>query len=314
MPRVHMVREPEAELAREMVEALVGRAEVGFGQDIHPDTTILVEGQLTPEHMAQCPGVRHVVIPFAGLQPKTRDVLLGRPAVTAHNLHHNAAMTAEMALALIFACARRIVPLHNGFKHDDWEPRFFCRDAASLCGKTVLVLGYGEVGRRVGAACDAMGMTVLGVRTTANDGAHGVDELHDLLPHADFLVVTLPGTPATIGLIGEREIAFLPNHAIVVNVGRGSVIDEKALYEALRDERLDSAGLDVWWVYPKSPEDKTSPSNFPFGALPNVVMTPHVGGATRDAEPQRIAALIDLLNRLLDGDSSANRVDLERGY
>lgn len=309
-----MVREPEAELARTMGDALDGRAEIGFGPEIHAETTILVEGQLTREHMAQCPGVRHVVIPFAGLQPKTRDVLLAHPGVTAHNLHHNAAMTAEMALALLFACARRIVPLHNGFKHDDWEPRFFCRDAASLCGKTVLVLGYGEVGRRVGAVCEAMGMNVLGVRTTAKDGAHGIDELHELLPLADYLVVTLPGTPSTIGLIGEREIALLPKHAIVVNVGRGSVIDESALYQALCDERLDSAGLDVWWVYPKSPEDKTPPSNFPFGSLPNVVMTPHVGGATRDAEPQRVAALIDLLNRLLDGDTSANCVDLERGY
>jgi phosphoglycerate dehydrogenase-like enzyme len=312
--RVHMVREPDPEHRDALTQALQGLATVTFGPDIHPETEVLVEGQLTPDHLAQCPLVRHVVIPFAGLQPKTAEALRARPGVTAHNLHHNAGMTAEMALALLLACSRRIVQLHNEFKHDRWEPRFFCRDAVSLEGKTALVLGYGSIGQRVGRACEALGMSVLGVRTTARDGAHGVDELHNLLPRADALIVTLPGTEATDGLISEREIALLPAHAIVVNVGRGRVIDQRALFEALRDGRLDSAGLDVWWNYPKAPDEACPPSDYPFASLPNVVMTPHVGGATRDAEAQRMAALARLIRSLAQGDHEANLVSLERGY
>lgn len=314
MLRVHMVREPEAELRERLVAGLEGLARFTFGPAIDPETEVLVEGQLTEEHMAQCPLVRHVVIPFAGLQPRTREVLLAHPGVRAHNLHHNASMTAEMALALMLACARRIVGLHNGFRQDDWEPRYFCRDAVSLFGKRVVILGYGAIGQRVGAACSAMGMNVVGVRSQARDGAHGVDELHELLPLADVLMVTVPGTEETDGLIGVEEIALLPSHAIVVNVGRGRVIDEEALYEALREGKIDSAGLDVWWQYPKSPEDKTPPSAYPFGSLPNVVMTPHVGGATRDAEAARIAALAAVVRSLASGDVGANQVDLERGY
>ena len=102
--------------------------------------------------------------------------------------------------------------------------------------------------------------------------------------------------------------------AIVVNVGRGRVIDEGALFEALRDGRLDSAGLDVWWLYPKSPDDETPPSNYPFSSLPNVTMTPHVGGATRDAEVERLRALADLIQKIAGGDEGANLVDVERGY
>lgn len=314
MIRVHMVREPEPEHRERLVETLRGVAEVTFGPEIRPETQVLVEGQLTEAHMAAAPGVGHVVIPFAGLQPKTREALLAHPGVRAHNLHHNASMTADMALALLLACARRIVGLHNEFRHDRWEPRFFCRDAVSLNGKTAVVLGYGQIGRRVGRACEALGMRVLGVRSTARAGVYGVESLHELLPLADALIVTLPGTEATDGLIGERELALLPNHAIVVNVGRGRVIDEKALFEALRDGRLDSAGLDVWWLYPKSAEDETPPSNYPFASLPNVVMTPHVGGATRDAEAERMAALADVVKRIASGEADANLVDLDRGY
>ena len=312
--RVHMVREPEPEHREFLVEALKGTAEVTFGPAIHPDTQILIEGQLTEEHMAQCPLAQHVVIPFAGLQPKTREVLQIHPAVQAHNLHHNAAMTAEMAMALLLACARRIVQLHNTFAHDDWEPRYFSRDAATLYGKTVVILGFGSIGQRVGKACEGFGMQVVGVRSKADGIARGIDELHDILPRADYLVVTLPGTDSTDGLIGEKEFALLPSHAIVVNVGRGRVIDEKALYEALSENRIDGAGLDVWWIYPKAPGEKTAPSEYPFSTLPNVVMTPHVGGATRDAEPERMKELVRLVKAIIDREPDTNLVHLDRGY
>ncbi len=309
-----MVREPEPEHREFLVEALKGIAEVGFGPEIHPQTGILIEGQLTEEHMAQAPLAEHVVIPFAGLQPKTREVLQKHPAVQAHNLHHNAAMTAEMAMALLLSCARRIVQLHNTFSHDDWEPRYFSRDAATLFGKTVVILGFGAIGQRVGKACEGFGMDVIGVRTQPNGQVRGISELHDLLPKADYLVVTLPGTDSTDGLIGEKELSLLPSHAIVVNVGRGRVIDEKALFEALSDNRIDGAGLDVWWVYPKAQGEKTAPSEYPFSTLPNVVMTPHVGGATRDAEPERVRELARLVKAIIAGEPDTNLVELGRGY
>lgn len=312
MPHVHVVRKPEPALL-EKLRAEVD-ATVTTGPKIAPQTTVLVEGQLTEDQLAQCPSVQHVVIPFAGLQPKTRDVLLKHPHLKVHNLHHNAAMTAEMAMALLLACARRIVPLHNEFRHDSWEPRWLERDALSLEGKTAVVLGFGEIGRRVGRMCEGFGMSVVGVRSQADGTAQGVDQLHELLPRADFLIVTLPGTDATDGLLGEQEIALLPPHAVVVNVGRGRVIDQSALFKALRDDKLDSAGLDVWWNYPQNSNDRVPPSDHPFASLPNVVMTPHVGGATRDAEPARIAALVCLLSELCKGRTDANSVDPVKGY
>ena len=311
---VHMVREPDEPFRGDLVGALDGVARVTFGPQVPEDTTVLIEGQLKEEHLAGAPLVEHVIVPFAGIQPGTREVLQKRPAIKAHNLHHNAAMTAEMAMALLLACTRRVVRLHNEFAHDNWEPRFFSRDALSLFGKTVVIVGFGEIGKRVGAVCRALRMEVVGVRTQPDRESHGIDELHELLPRADVLMLTPPGTPHTEGLIGSEEIALLPPHAVVVNVGRGKVIDEKALFEALRDGRIDSAGLDVWWVYPTSPEERASPSNYPFASLSNVVMTPHVGGATRDAESARMADLARLVKAIAAGEHSANRVLIDRGY
>ena len=192
--------------------------------------------------------------------------------------------------------------------------RYFTRDARSLQGKTVLVLGWGAVGKCVGAACKGFGMEVVGVRRTADGEARGVDELHELLPNADFFVVALPLTEETEGLVGEEEIRLLPKHAVVVNVGRGKVIDEKALFEALKEGRIDSAGLDVWYLYPKNRDDRTPPSQYPFGSLPNVVMTPHVAGGTQDTERARMTALAQLIKDIIGGDEDKNLVSVERGY
>ncbi|MCH8979305.1 MAG: hypothetical protein IH945_08705 [Armatimonadetes bacterium] len=311
---VHMTREPEPDSKDLLLELLEGAVRMSFGDDAPDDTEILVNGQLGEDVVNGLPLCRHVIIPFAGLQPKTRDVMRKHPGVRLHNLHHNASMTAEMAMALLLACSRRIVKYHNTFAHDDWEPRWFTRDARSLHGKTVVVLGWGAVGKCVGAACRGFGMEVIGIRRQADGDARGIDELHELLPKADFFVVTLPLTEETEGLVGEEEIRLLPEHAIVVNVGRGKVIDEKALYDALKEERIDSAGLDVWYLYPKDRDDKTPPSQYPFGSLPNVVMTPHVAGGTQDTEPTRMRALAQLIKDIVGGDEEKNLVSVERGY
>lgn len=312
--KVHMTHEPEPDAREILVSELKGFVDISFGDDAPADTRILINGQLKDDLVQALPMCEDVIIPFAGLQPKTREVMLEHPAVRLHNLHHNFSMTAEMAMALLLACTRRIVPLHNEFSHDNWEPRYFSRDALSLFGKTVVVLGWGAIGRHVGQCCQAFGLEVIGVRRAADGVARGVDELHELLPKADFLIVTVPLTEETEGLIGETEIRLLPSTAVVVNVGRGKVIDETALYEALKEKRIDSAGLDVWYQYPKGPEDKAPPSEFPFGSLPNVVMTPHIGGGTQDTEPTRMRALADLVKSIIAGDSGKNLVIVERGY
>jgi phosphoglycerate dehydrogenase-like enzyme len=150
------------------------------------------------------------------------------------------------------------------------------------------------------------------------DEVYRADALHDLLPEADFLVVTLPLTDETRGLIGKRELALLPSNAVMVNVGRGPVVDEAALYNALSTGRLRAAGLDVWYNYPddEASAASTQPSVYPFGELDNVVLSPHRGGAAEEesARRTRMDVLAGIINALARGEPVPNRVDLEWGY
>jgi phosphoglycerate dehydrogenase-like enzyme len=287
------------------------------------DPRVLVRGVPTREQVEGCPKLERFVIPFAGLPAATRKLMRDYPHVRVHNLHHNAPPVAELAVGLLLALAKQVVPFDKALRGGDWRLRYAEPTTTTLAGRTALVLGYGATGRRVAHALKALGMRVHAIRRHAPEVQidQGVEirdpaALHSLLPQADALVLCLPLTPVTTALIGETEIALLPRSAYVVNVGRADLVAESALYEALRDGRLGGAGLDVWYRYPKSEEERAStpPANFPFAELDNVVLSPHRAGLTRETELLRAQALANLLNAAASGDVVDNVVDLEAGY
>ena len=112
---------------------------------------------------------------------------------------------------------------------------------------------------------------------------HPASALPELLPRADVLFLALPYTDDTRGIIGTAELALLPRSAILINIGRGGLVDERALYEALRDKMIAGAGIDTWYRYPEdeAARAQTRPGEFPFHELDNLVMSPHRGGALR---------------------------------
>ena len=299
---------------REALRATVDLS-VGDAPDDLAHVACLVSGWPDEGLLDAAAGLRSVVIPFAGPPARTLRVLQGR-GLRIFNLHHNASAVAEMALALLLACAKCVVPMDSALRQGDWRPRYGEDPGASLAGRRALVLGYGAIGSRVGGLLRAFGVTVTGIRRTARDGCHGVDDLPNLLPAADVLVVALPGTAATEGLLGAPEIAALPRGSIVVNVGRARVIDEGALYESLRTGHLHSAGLDVWYRYPREEEDRAStmPSSQPFHELDNVVLSPHRAGHGAAVEEERGRQLASLLNLLASGGEPDTQVNVAEGY
>jgi len=285
------------------------------GPDVPDDCEILVAGRMERVHLTASPRLHRVIIPFAGLPETTRQLLLEFPNLAVHNLHHNAAVTAEMALALLLAAAKFLLPVDRQFRQHDWTSRYQ-PTSVTLEGKTVLILGYGHIGQRVGRACEAFGMKVLGVRRNPTATQFGPGDLPRLLPQAHVLLITLPHTDETHELIGEKELALMPRGGLLVNVGRGPIADEGALYRALKDQHLAGAGLDVWWHYPKDVAERTQrqPSTFPFHELENVVMSPHRGGDSLETESQRMADVARLLNAAAWGESLPNRVNGVVGY
>ncbi|MFM9872877.1 MAG: NAD(P)-dependent oxidoreductase, partial [Fimbriimonadaceae bacterium] len=228
--------------------------------------------------------------------------------IGVYNLHHNSGATSQTAIAMMLAVTRRIVKMDREFRGGSWRARFEGVDTMTLEGKTAVVLGFGEIGKKVGAACEVMGMRVIGVSRS-----NGV-LLDEALQHADVLHVCLPLTEETRGLLSREKLALMPDGAVVVNVGRGAIIEEHALFDELLSGRFFGAGLDVWWKYPEEggPID-LAPGDCDWASLENVVMTPHRGG-TGVGELARWRAVREILDAMLAGDFEMNRVNLELGY
>jgi phosphoglycerate dehydrogenase-like enzyme len=298
---------------------------ITVGDEI-PDSAyydILVHPHPSTDWIEASPNLRAIVIPWAGIPEDTRAVMADYPEISVHNLHHNNYNTAELGFALLLAAAKRLIPKDQALRKNDWTPRFEGPKAILLRGRTALILGFGEIGRALADYCLGLGMNVIatkrhleGFTSPPNVRVYPADQLHDLLPSADVLLVSLPLTDETEGMIGEAELALMPPGGILVNIGRGPVVRQEALYNALKSGHLRAAGSDVWYNYPKStktPKDNP-PADFPFGELDNFVLSPHRGGMVEDVESQRADALAHLLNAANRGDPIPNRVDLAGGY
>jgi phosphoglycerate dehydrogenase-like enzyme len=208
----------------------------------------------------------------------------------------NADAVADMALALVLACVRRLRELDAAVREGEWRPPWTGRDLASA---TVGVVGLGAIGKAVvrrlrGFDCRVLAHEPDPDREFCERHAVELAELPQLLPQVDVLTLHAPLVPATHHLIGARELGLLPPHAVVVNTARGGLIDEAALVGALREGALGGAGLDVF-------EREPLPPSSPLLALPNVVLTGHASSFTELGARRTAEAVIASFGELLAG-------------
>jgi phosphoglycerate dehydrogenase-like enzyme len=321
---IHLIQTPTTDGLKILEAELDTGIRMTFGDQIPQpsDYDVLVCGVPPRKFIEASPNLKILIVPWAGLPNATRELMRKYPKISVHNLHHNAVPTAETALALLFSAAKFIIPYDNSFRTHNWSPRFEKNPSMLLQGKTALILGYGAIGKYVARVLKAMDMRILGVKRKSDKISDGLaeiykpDELKELLPFADVLMITLPGTPETEGMLGKDELALLPKGAVLVNVGRGPIVDADALYHALLNGPLRGAGIDVWYNYPSDAQSrtKTPPADYPFHELDNIVMSPHRGGGSEESERLRMIDLAELLNEAAKGPLVSNKVDLTAGY
>jgi len=311
MPHVHLEDGFEEAQVKMLREALPGEVGLTVGKEMPAETNILVSGRPDPA-LLDGEALQAVIVPFAGIPPQTREAIRERPRLKLYNLHHNDMATAEMAVALLLDCARKIAFSDRLMRQGTWRGRQEEGEAFLLAGRRAMIFGYGHIGKQIGKVLEALGMEIIGIRREARDGALGFDLFRQVLPTCHVLVVAAPLTDETRGAIGHDEIAAMMPPRLIVNIGRGPIIDELALYDACKEGVIQGAGIDVWYQYPDG-DAKTFPSQYPIHELDNVVLSPHTGGGGDTIEPMRMRYLAVLIRAILNGENP-RAVDIELGY
>lgn len=276
-----------------------------FAPAVPADAEILVAGRAVDDLLAAAPRLRWVAFWNAGIDASLTPALLERAAagllVTNASGVHGAQM-AEHAFALILAHTRGIARAVRAQSTHTWSRAPYEGDGIEeLAGQSLGIVGMGHIGEALAARARAFEMTVRGVRRT-----HSRAELDEVLG-CDHVVVLVPLTEATRGMIGDAELARMKPTARLYNLARGGVVDETALVAALRRGAIAGAGLDVFAREPL-------PADSPLWDLPNVVLTPHVGGVTPRYYERTAALFAANLARFRRGAPLAEQHDLARGY
>jgi D-2-hydroxyacid dehydrogenase (NADP+) len=273
------------------------------------DIDLYVGSSKAVERLLEVPSLRWIQTTNAGANAAPLDVILQRGILYTNASGTQAPALAEHIIGLMFAFARGLPTMIRRQQQHSWSKdgkRF------EVAGQTLCVVGLGDIGLQLASRASALGMCVTGVRRRQLPALGCVsrvvlfDEMDDLLPLADHVAICLPLTPNTQHMFDAPRLARMKSGAYIYNVGRGEIIDQDALVDALRSGHLAGAGLDV-----VTPEPL--PSDSPLWDMQNVIITSHTGGspARRD---RLVDLLIDNISRYRNDEPLRNVVDLREGY
>ena len=296
--------------------------------EVWRQVNVLYSGGLLPS-LEQAPNLKWIQLHFAGNDRLMSEPILRQEGIITTTLSgaHTPQM-GEYVLMMLLALGHKLPDMLVSKEKADWpRDRFERFLPVELRGSTVGIVGYGSIGRAVARVLQPFDVTILASKWNAmqpQDSGYSQEGLSDpagdlprriypfqaiksMLQECDFLVVAVPLTPETQGLIGGEELAALKPGAFLVDVSRGGVIDHIALIRALKDKRIAGAALDV---FPEEPLPKDSP----LWKLPNVIISPHISGNSPFYDQRAIALFTENLRRYLAGEPLHNQFDPERGY
>ena len=294
-----IVAERKGDLSNEeKLTTLLGQAEVVYGW-IH---------QFPRNLLGRTSRLKWIQVMSAGVD-RLSDEILKSPIriVTTSGLHGTPMGEVVLEMMLMFAKdAPACLQMKQAREWRRYKPKL-------LRGQTVGILGLGRIGREIARLCGAFGMKVIGLRRSEGSPLAEVDrvypreQLQQFLAESDFVILALPLTKETQGLIGERELRGMKPSAYLINVARGAVVDEGALIRALEEKWIAGAGLDVFIQEPLPPDSR-------FYDLPNVIFSPHISGEMPDYESRATEIFCENLKRYVAGEPFLHEVDKAKGY
>lgn len=287
----------------------------GMAREI-PDTDVLIGWSIMPEQFAEARALKWIHSPAAAVHQLMFPELVRSDVMVTNSGGVHGAVVAEHALAMLLALAKR---LPQAMRHQDkkkWAQEILWGEKPrprEVSGATVVVIGMGSIGREFTTRAKALGMKVLAVRENPEKGPEGADavfgasQLDEVLPQADYALLCTPVTPSTTELMNRARLDRMRPDSYLINVGRGPLVDETALLDALRSAKIAGAGLDVFTEEPLLPDS-------PFWDLENVLITPHTAAVTERLWERHYQLICENLQRFLEGKPLLNLIDKRRGY
>lgn len=281
--------------SKEQLDALLAEAEVIYGRKF-PKNLI-----------ARAPKLKWIQIMSAGVDTLTTDIMRSQVILTSSR-GINATAVSEVILERMLMFAKQ-APLCFRLKQEKQWSSFI---PTELHFKIVGILGLGSIGQKVARLAKAFGMRVVAidvkrVKARCVDVVLSPKQLNQLLSESDFVVITLPLTPATQGLIGEGEFQIMKPTAYLINTARGAIVDEEALIHALDEHWISGAGLDVFAIEPL-------PIDSRLWGLPNVIFSPHIAGGSEDRDTRMTELFCENLRRYVNGKKLLNVINKKRGF
>jgi len=272
----------------------------------------IVFGWAPPRFLKDLPNLKWLHLPSAGANAFTDASLYANPSVILTKSSGTFGIPiSEYVLGTMIALSRNFTGYYKSQQEGSWNRGE--KEALEVFGSNVLVLGLGNIGSEVCTRLMGFSCRITGFRRDPSvphelvSDVRSLSKLRDCLPNADYIIICLPGTAETGKLIGREELDLMKNSAILINIGRGSVIDTDALVEALNNKKIAGAGLDVT-------DPEPLPAGHPLWSASNAIITPHVSASSPGNSQRRLSIFIDLLKRYRSGLHMFNEVDLSAGY
>jgi phosphoglycerate dehydrogenase-like enzyme len=288
-------------------------------EDLEPhiaDTDILMTWSIRAEQVRAARKLKWIYSPAAAVHALLIPEIVNSDIVVTNGSDVHGGVVAEHAIALVLAMAKRLASAVLHQREKRWAQQELWNEhprPREVKGATLLVVGLGTIGRGVAEMAVAIGMHVLAVRENPQKGVgtadevFGFEQLNDVLPRADFVVVAAPLTEKTRACIGAQQFARMKRDAYFINVSRGALVDEPALVQALQSETIGGAALDVF-------NEEPLPQDSPLWNLPNILITPHSAAFTDQQWERHYTLFCENLRRFKAGKPLQSTVDKRRGY
>jgi len=287
------------------------------------DVEAVIGGNFSKEDLEQAKKLKLIQIPFAGVDKLDFSLYKNYPDIFICNIHANKNAVAEHAFALILALAKNIVINDRDLRLGRWHGFPTQEPTVQLQGKSLGIVGLGSIGWEIAKIGHTLGMKVFALKRVIEEKdlkkknilefLGEKKDLEKVIKESNFIVVAVPLTQETKGLIGKKELKLMKGKYLI-NISRGVVIDEEALFKSLKEGNLTGAAIDTWYQYPSSKQREVLPSKYDFNKLDNVVMSPHTAGYTDRALEKNIKSVFDNIVKIYYGEEPENQIDPELEY